>query len=90
VTAPGVTKRAQPLIRTISLIPVSFDSPALITELIPSLGVTRYYDFTVSRATLAPDGVQQSMIVVNGQYPGPLIEANWGDWYVLSIGLLDC
>ncbi len=43
-------------------------------------GVTRYYDLTVARATLAPDGVQQPVIVVNGQYPGPLLEANWGDW----------
>ncbi len=43
-------------------------------------GVTRYYDLTVARATFAPDGVQQPMIVVNGQYPGPLLEANWGDW----------
>jgi hypothetical protein len=46
------------------------------------LGVTRYYDFTVSRATQAPDGVTVPMIVVNGEYPGPPIEANWGDWYV--------
>jgi hypothetical protein len=50
-------------------------------------GVTRYYDFTIARATLAPDGVQQSMIVVNGQFPGPLIEANWGDWYVSTLAI---
>lgn len=43
-------------------------------------GVTRYYDLHVSRATLAPDGVELSMIVINDQYPGPLLEANWGDW----------
>ena len=29
---------------------------------------------------LAPDGVAKDMIVVNGQFPGPTIEANWGDW----------
>jgi hypothetical protein len=44
-------------------------------------GVTRYYDFTVARATHSPDGVTVPVIVVNGEYPGPLIEANWGDWY---------
>ena len=44
--------------------------------------VTRYYDFTVSRGTLSPDGVAQSMITVNGQFTGPTIYANWGDMYV--------
>jgi hypothetical protein len=51
-----------------------------LARLMDRAGVTRYYDFTVARATMAPDGVQQSMIVVNGQFPGPLLEANWGDW----------
>jgi hypothetical protein len=27
------------------------------------------------------------MIVVNGQFPGPLIEANWGDWYVSTLAI---
>lgn len=43
-------------------------------------GVTRHFNFTIARASIAPDGVQVAGIVVNGQYPGPLIEANWGDW----------
>lgn len=43
----------------------------------PDTGVTRYYNFTVSYQTIAPDGVQKDGIVINGQYPGPLIEANW-------------
>ncbi|KAK7944014.1 hypothetical protein LTR80_009547 [Exophiala xenobiotica] len=55
------------------------------TRDMPVTGVTRYYDFTIARATLAPDGVQQSMIVVNGQFPGPLIEANWGDWIEVNV-----
>lgn len=45
----------------------------------PLTGVTRYYDFTISRMDLAPDGVNRSMIVANKQFPGPTIEANWGD-----------
>ncbi|KAI0396002.1 Cupredoxin [Xylariaceae sp. FL0594] len=45
----------------------------------PDTGVTRHYDFNVGYATLAPDGVEKQMMVVNGQYPGPTIEANWGD-----------
>jgi hypothetical protein len=46
----------------------------------PLAGVTRYYDWTVSRSTLAPDGVPVDVMLVNGEFPGPLIEANWGDW----------
>ena len=42
-------------------------------------GVTRNYDFTIARATISPDGVNRSVILVNNQFPGPLIEANWGD-----------
>ncbi|RCI16163.1 hypothetical protein L249_1819 [Ophiocordyceps polyrhachis-furcata BCC 54312] len=45
----------------------------------PRTGVVRRYDFTISRAVLAPDGYQRDCIVVNGQFPGPVIEANWGD-----------
>lgn len=46
----------------------------------PYTGVTRRYDFTIDRIVLAPDGVVRDMIVINGQFPGPTIEANWGDW----------
>ena len=45
----------------------------------PSTGVTRSYTFNVSRVTLQPDGFSKDMIVVNGAFPGPTIEANWGD-----------
>lgn len=34
---------------------------------------------------MAPDGVETSMILVNGQFPGPLIEANWGDWIEVTV-----
>jgi hypothetical protein len=43
-------------------------------------GVTRYYEWTIARSTLAPDGVLVGVMLVNGEFPGPLIEANWGDW----------
>ncbi|KAI5918592.1 multicopper oxidase-domain-containing protein [Camillea tinctor] len=39
----------------------------------------REYVFNVSQAYAAPDGFQKPMILVNGQSPGPLIEANTGD-----------
>jgi FtsP/CotA-like multicopper oxidase with cupredoxin domain len=45
----------------------------------PNTGVIRSYDFTVKRGMIAPDGYQKSVILINGQFPGPVIEANWGD-----------
>lgn len=45
----------------------------------PDTGVVRRYIFDVARQRLAPDGFERDMIVVNGQYPGPTIEADWGD-----------
>ncbi|KAF5699212.1 multicopper oxidase [Fusarium mundagurra] len=48
-------------------------------EDVPETGVIRKYDWTVQRTTLAPDGFEQSLLTVNGQFPGPLLEANWGD-----------
>ncbi|KAF8253925.1 hypothetical protein K440DRAFT_532846 [Wilcoxina mikolae CBS 423.85] len=51
----------------------------------PNTGVTRDYNFVISRMTLQPDGVPTDMIVANGQFPGPTIEANWGDWIRVSV-----
>ncbi|KAK5109467.1 hypothetical protein LTR62_007027 [Meristemomyces frigidus] len=51
----------------------------------PETGVTRNYQFTISEQTLAPDGVERKMLVVNGMFPGPTIEANWGDWIEVQL-----
>ncbi|MCJ1336503.1 hypothetical protein MMC09_001779 [Bachmanniomyces sp. S44760] len=45
----------------------------------PVTGVIRPYDFTIKRGYIQPDGVNKSVILINGQFPGPTIEANWGD-----------
>lgn len=39
--------------------------------------VIRTYDFTVKRGKKSPDGYQKDVLIINGQFPGPLIEANW-------------
>ncbi|KAH8759376.1 Cupredoxin [Diaporthe sp. PMI_573] len=39
----------------------------------------REFDFTVGMALAAPDGFWKPMVLVNGQSPGPLIEACTGD-----------
>lgn len=41
--------------------------------------IVRQYNFDIRHAIAAPDGFQKPMILVNGQSPGPLIEANTGD-----------
>ncbi|KAK0291124.1 hypothetical protein LTR35_001845 [Friedmanniomyces endolithicus] len=52
---------------------------------IPNTGVTRYYDWTVTNMTMAPDGVELAMLVANGAFPGETIEANWGDWIEVKV-----
>ena len=52
---------------------------------IPDTGVTRYYDFTVARQEIAPDGVTRQGMLVNGAFPGPTIEANWGDYIEVTV-----
>jgi FtsP/CotA-like multicopper oxidase with cupredoxin domain len=45
----------------------------------------KHYAFTIAEQTIAPDGVQRTGMVVNGAFPGPTIEANWGDWIEVSV-----
>ncbi len=52
---------------------------------VPDTGVTRSYDFVVKRATIAPDGVERDVLLINDQFPGPLIEANWGDTIEVTV-----
>lgn len=51
----------------------------------PVTGVVRHYDFVIERAVMAPDGVERDVIVINGQFPGPTIEANWGDTIEVTV-----
>ncbi|KIW07853.1 uncharacterized protein PV09_01768 [Verruconis gallopava] len=61
------------------------NTAAFCASKMPDTGVTRTYEFTVAYATIAPDGVQKNGLVVNNQFPGPLIEANWGDWIQVTV-----
>lgn len=51
----------------------------------PTTGITRFYDFTIQRGFIAPDGVNKSVLLVNGQFPAPTIEANWGDTLSINV-----
>lgn len=45
----------------------------------------RYYNWTIVDKDGNPDGVYKPMITINGQFPGPLIEANDGDTIVVDV-----
>ncbi|KAI0178702.1 putative multicopper oxidase [Hypoxylon sp. FL1284] len=51
----------------------------------PDTGITRTYDLTVTKETAAPDGVEVELLLVNSQFPGPLIECNWGDSLEITV-----
>lgn len=45
----------------------------------------REYHWTVAEKELNPDGVFRQMILINEEYPGPLIECNEGDTIVVHV-----
>ena len=61
------------------------NSDATVKGDIPITNVTRYYEFVISRGQISPDGVLRDVIFINGQFPGPKIEANWGDWVEVKV-----
>ncbi|RHZ82443.1 hypothetical protein Glove_109g296 [Diversispora epigaea] len=46
---------------------------------------TRYYHFELKVIKLSPDGFERPVWSVDGQYPGPLIQANKGDRLVINV-----
>ncbi|MBW0501215.1 hypothetical protein O181_040930 [Austropuccinia psidii MF-1] len=67
---------------------VRFNSPDLLLS--PNHQITnvprkRSYTFVVTNQTAAPDGFQRTMLVINNQSPGPLIEANEGDTIEVNV-----
>ena len=51
----------------------------------PTTGRTVTYEWTITNMTLAPDGFSRPVFAINGQYPGPAIEANWGDYVQITV-----
>ncbi|KAG8220174.1 multi-copper oxidase laccase-like protein [Butyriboletus roseoflavus] len=52
---------------------------------ITSTPTTRYYEWVVEEMTGSPNGFERTMLVVNGQFPGPLIEVNSGDELIVNV-----
>lgn len=49
-------------------------------------GVTRQFTFTIENITLQYDGTGPKLaLAINGQVPGPVIEANWGDMVQVTV-----
>lgn len=46
---------------------------------------TREYYFEISDILAAPDGVWRNMTVINGQFPGPMVECNSGDTIKVTV-----
>ncbi|KAH7348341.1 multicopper oxidase [Rhexocercosporidium sp. MPI-PUGE-AT-0058] len=51
----------------------------------PHTGKTVHYDLDISNMTLSLDGTPRSMLVINKQYPGPVITADWGDMLEIDV-----
>ena len=66
---------------------VSVPSPNnfVVGSIIGQPPTTRHYNFVVSQRQGAPDGFSKPMLVVNGMYPGPTIEANQHDRIVVKV-----
>jgi FtsP/CotA-like multicopper oxidase with cupredoxin domain len=48
-------------------------------------GRTRTYELTLSDAPCQPDGYKTDCLLINGQYPGPTITADWGDTIQVTV-----
>ena len=52
----------------------------------PTTGNTVSYSLSITNTTCAPDGGdQQACLLINGQYPGPVIRAAWGDYLSITV-----
>ncbi|KAB5540424.1 multicopper oxidase-domain-containing protein [Coniochaeta sp. 2T2.1] len=75
---PGVKNSAPsiiPIDKLVNATELSLDTGFVIS----STPAVREYEFIISQQHGAPDGFEKLMTLVNGQSPGPLIEANTGD-----------
>ena len=57
----------------------------LLTLLVACAAADRVYDFTITWEQRAPAGVPRYMLVVNGETPGPTIEAQQDEWVTVRL-----
>ncbi|THY30985.1 hypothetical protein D6D01_03040 [Aureobasidium pullulans] len=52
----------------------------------PDTGKTVPYTLDITNTTLNPDGTGDRLVMlINNQYPGPVIRAQWGDWLEITV-----
>lgn len=67
---------------------VQVNSPSLVLSrdhVVTDVPQIRQYDWVVSNKTAAFDGFVRTVLVINNQFPGPLIEANEGDTIIVKV-----
>ena len=52
---------------------------------LPDTNKIRSYNLTISRKNISPDGQEKPCILINGEFPGPTLEANYGDTFVINV-----
>jgi len=73
-----------------SLVALAWVAPALLSvanagSLQNYNGKPRSFDLTLTWEKHAPDGFEKKMILTNGQFPGPLLEINYGDDVAVTV-----
>lgn len=63
----------------------SFDIDTNYYEEWPDTGRIVEYSLNIAETVLSPDGVPRPMITANGVFPGPTLEADWGDTLVVHV-----
>ncbi|EEY14317.1 laccase-2 [Verticillium alfalfae VaMs.102] len=65
----------------------NFDIFTDTSSKIPDTGKTRTYDLTITNVSSfsSADGVSKPAMLINGQFPGPTIVADWGDWVKINV-----
>ncbi|KAJ3562276.1 hypothetical protein NP233_g9679 [Leucocoprinus birnbaumii] len=58
---------------------------ALLGLLPATLAATVQFDLTVHNMRISPDGFERDSIVVNGQFPAPLLTVNKGDHFIIPL-----
>ncbi|EKM52892.1 uncharacterized protein PHACADRAFT_261563 [Phanerochaete carnosa HHB-10118-sp] len=84
-TLPDQSPASSELSRRANTVSVPGADNFVVGSIIGQAPTTRTYDFVVSEMEGAPDGVTKPMLVVNGVFPGPTIEANQGDRLIIKV-----
>ncbi|KAG0143863.1 hypothetical protein CROQUDRAFT_48195 [Cronartium quercuum f. sp. fusiforme G11] len=61
------------------------EKEAIVGLIINQPPQTREYTFVIDERLGKPDGYEKDMLVVNGQYPGPILEVNQDDLVIIHV-----